>query len=599
MNTKFQMLFFHAKDLVRTSPLILLMSLIAGISSVVAIENEKESWAFSYTVLAFVACLGISLFFALKMAAERYSKKVLLYSIGFLTLVGLYFFLPKTEKEFGPPDAFLLAGLFLLSHLLVSFVAYLQEKESKSFWFYNKQLFLNVFLTGVFTFVLVGGVMLALLSVDKLFELNFDDSLYPKIFLFLSITGSTFIFLLFGSGGIQELEKPTPYPPALKFFTQLILIPLLLIYVVILYLYASKILIQWELPRGWVSYLILIYACVGQLALLLVHPLKNDLAKSWVKIFSRIFYFSLIPLLVLLFVALFTRILEYGYTEPRYFLLILSLWLTSVVGYFCIKENASIKFIPLSLFAFGAFALFMPYLNAFSSAKRSQISELEKELSEAKVLKEGKIQFDHKISDTQSESIADKFHFLAQRGEWASVSKWVPKKQIEILSPEVAESQYWNFKSKLKHQFTNVSNTKPNDLEKSFTLDIEPQLVKTSGFDYAYSFKVPTQVSLPLEKDQLDISYSPYANSPSLLFTLKLENGKTVSKDLLPTLQNLAQPYKNQGGTISSGPISSEFSLADYKFELHFQTLSARATGTKGSEWVLDPLQFTILIRKN
>ena len=599
MNSKFQMLLSKAKELLRTSPLVLLMSFLAAISSIVAIENENEPWAFSFTVLAFVACLGISLFFALQMAAERYSKRALLYSLGFLILFGVYLVLPKSQKEFGAPNAYFLAGLFLLSHLLVSFVGYLKERDSKSFWYYNKQLFLNIFLTAVFTFVLVGGVMLAILSVDKLFELEFRDTLYPEVFLFLAIIGSTFIFLLFGSGGIRELEKQTPYPSALKFFTQLILIPLLLIYVVILYLYALKIAIQWELPRGWVSYLILIYACVGQLALLLVHPLKSDQARSWVKIFSRIFYFSLIPLLVLLFVALFTRVLDYGYTEPRYFLLILSLWLSSVVAYFCFRQNASIKFVPLSLFAFGAFALFMPYLNAFSSAKRSQKAELSKELREAKVLQGGKIEFEHKITEAQRESIVDKFRFLVERGEWDSIEQWIPKKQLAALAPHVAKKDYWVFESKLKSEFTNVTETKANPLDLGFTLDFEPELVKTKGFDYVYFFKVPTVETFTLEKDQLSIDYSPYAANPKLLFTVKSENGESTTKDLLPTLQSLLEPYKNRSGTIASEPLSTEFTLANYTFKLHFQTISAREVKPKASDLLLDPLEFTVLIRKN
>ena len=75
-----------------------------------------------------------------------------------------------------------------------------------------------------------------------------------------------------------------------QFFTQFILIPLLIIYVVILYFYCAKIVINWQLPRGWVSYLVLAYSIVGIFALLLVHPLKELKLKSWIVIFSKLFY---------------------------------------------------------------------------------------------------------------------------------------------------------------------------------------------------------------------------------------------------------------------------------------------------------------------
>ena len=220
---------------------------------------------------------------------------------------------------------------FILSHLLVSFIAFFGKEKELNFWQYNKNLFINLFLTAIFTGVLTGGVELAILAVDKLFDFNFNDRYYLETFYFLSIFGSSFIF---NEEGLLQLEKDGTYPVILKFFTQYILIPLLIIYAVILYFYSAKILINWELPRGWVSYLILAYAVVGILALLLVHPLKHESTASWVRIFSKVFYFTLIPLLVLLFTAIFTRILEYGYTEPRYFVLLLAIWLTLVVFYF-------------------------------------------------------------------------------------------------------------------------------------------------------------------------------------------------------------------------------------------------------------------------
>src|SRR5690606_7241037 len=230
--------------------------------------------------------------------------------LGILFLIGFYFILPKDEDDFTEFYAYLLIPVFILSHLLVSFVAFVRKQDHENnFWQYNKNLFVNFFLTLVFTGVLTGGVLLAILAVDNLFNVGFEENIYGQIFVSLLIFGSSFIFLLFNETGLDFLEKEGKYPVVLKFFTQYVLIPLLCIYVVILYFYSGKILINWELPRGWVSYLILAYSIVGILALLLVHPLKENTDKSWIRIFSKVFYFTLIPLIVLLFVAIFTRVL--------------------------------------------------------------------------------------------------------------------------------------------------------------------------------------------------------------------------------------------------------------------------------------------------
>lgn len=177
----------------------------------------------------------------------------------------------------------------------------------------------------------------------------------------MAIFGSTFIFLLFNAKGLSNLEKESQYPVILKFFTQFVLIPLLIIYLVILYFYSGKILLAWELPRGWVTYLVMAFSIVGILALLLVYPLKEIKAKSWVVIFSKVFYYSLLPLLILLFTAIFTRVLQYGFTEARYYVLVLAIWLATLTIYYIFYKKASIKFIPISLFCFGIFGLLFPF----------------------------------------------------------------------------------------------------------------------------------------------------------------------------------------------------------------------------------------------
>ena len=126
------------------------------------------------------------------------------------------------------------------------------------------------------------------------------------------------------SGRIFQLEKDGSYPQILKFFTQFVLIPLLLIYVTILYFYAGKILINWELPRGWVSYLILIFSLFGLLSFLLVHPIAQKKENLWIYSFNRWFYFVLIPLIGLLFWAILYRINLYGITHGRYYVLLLA-----------------------------------------------------------------------------------------------------------------------------------------------------------------------------------------------------------------------------------------------------------------------------------
>ena len=457
MIKKFREVFGKTDDVLREYSIVLVMAFLAAISAIYYINYDYNSreYSFVYVKFGLVASLGISVMYALKMLSQRIGKEILLQLIGITFLIFFYFLLPTEEKQFTEVYAFLLIPTFILSHLLVSFIPFLGKNRELNFWQYNKNLFINIFLTAVFTGVLTGGIMLAIASVDNLFDFHFNSRFYSYTFSFFSIFGSSFIFLLFNEKGLAYLEKNDDYPVILKFFTQYVLVPLLLIYAVILYFYSAKILINWELPRGWVSYLILTYSVVGILAILLVHPLRKDSTKSWVKIFSKIFHYTLAPLIILLFVAIFTRILEYGYTEPRYFVLIIALWLTTVVLYFMFFRKQTIKFVPISLFIFGLFSLMCPYLNTFSVAKRSQKSQLMKTLIRKNILEDGKINFDKKISGEDADEISDKFNFLAKRNEndfLLSILPIEPKKKFE---KELADNSDWRF-NMIRNEFTNA-----------------------------------------------------------------------------------------------------------------------------------------------
>ena len=363
------------------------------------------------------------------------------------------------------------------------------------------------------------------------------------------------------------MEKDGTYPVILKFFTQYILIPLLIIYAVILYFYSAKILLNWELPRGWVSYLILAYSVVGILALLLVHPLKQESTASWVRVFSRIFYFTLIPLLVLLFTAIFTRILEYGYTEPRYFVLLLAIWLTSVVFYFIITKRATIKFVPISLFAFGLFSLVFPYLNTFSVATRSQKTELKNILNQNKVLKNGKIDFTAKVSDTVADEISNKIGFLVKRDETDFVMNYMNLKYQKIITSKINKGELYGIQSQIRSSFSNVDKTK-NSFGENFELVAENRLRSVQGYDFfARVGNFRDTEGLTVGQDIFTITSQQ--KEKLLIITLNTNENWDASAEI----KALMAKHSNRTGRLSVPEITLEHDLVDYQIKIIFDNL--------------------------
>ncbi|WP_288446470.1 DUF4153 domain-containing protein [uncultured Chryseobacterium sp.] len=570
MKTKFRETLNRANEVIFRYPMILVMALSASAGAICIAETERSEIS-AYIKFTICSCLGISLMFALKMLSQRIGKELLLHISGIVFLSGFYLILPDKKSGFTEIYIYTIAVTALLSHLLVSFAPFLEKDRELRFWQYNKNLFINTFLTAVFTGVLTGGVELAILAVDQLFDLSFHSRVYRDTFFVLAILGSSFIFLLFNDKGLNNLEQDGKYPVILKFFTQFVLIPLLLIYAAILYLYSFKILIHWELPRGWVSYLVLAYSTVGILALLLVYPLKEENARSWVKIFSKAFYYTIVPLIVLLFTAVFTRILEYGYTEPRYFVLLLALWLLSIVVYSIFSRKSTIKFIPISLFLFGAFALIFPYLNAFSVANRSQKKQLMSILKQNQLISAGTINFSKKVNDTIRNEIADKFVFLAERKQVEFLSKLLNEKDRTELANHISAGEFYTVRYDIQNKFSDVNVTVKNRPYETNRLVLvrEKQAVELGNYQYLISFYRYSRDSQTLNADEFELKDQLTDKS-----SLKLILNSEQEVDFGPQIIRLFEENKNKTGNVKIPEIAMESDLGKYHVKLIFNEIT-------------------------
>lgn len=560
MNNKINVILEKIKTLILNYPLVLLMSLATVIIIIYGIETEPDKENSYYLLrLGIVFSLGISSQFALKIISQRIRNGIIWQIIGLLFLIGFYFVFPKNENNFTDFYVFIIVPSVILSHLLVAFIAFTRKENSEqNFWQYNKNLFINLFLTAVFTCVLTGGVELAILAIQELFNYNFDKKIYLETFVTLSIFGSTFIFLLFNETGLEYLEKEGTYPVVLKFFTQFILIPLLIIYAVILYFYCLKITINWQLPRGWVSYLILAYAIVGILALLLVHPLKNENAKSWIIIFNKIFYYTLIPLIVLLFIAIFTRVLQYGYTEARYFVLLISIWLSLIVLYFIFFKKGTIKFIPISLFIFGLFALVFPYFNAFSVSKRSQEKELARVLTENKLIVNGKIDFKITVLDTVANEVENKFEFLSERLDKDYLKTFLDDK----TKTEVDKNKFW-----YSDLFKNVKFT-DKTVNTYLRIYSNRNVYEIKDYQFLLKSEYGGDFESNINKDKIKIIKSNGTNST---FEIKINDDV---KDIMPLIKEFCEKHKNASKDVIVDELSLNIELNKYKIKIFFDSIN-------------------------
>ena len=83
-----------------------------------------------------------------------------------------------------------------------------------------------------------------------------------------------------------------------------------------------------------------------------------------------------LPVVVMLWLALYQRIRQYGFTEPRYFLLALSVWLGAAALFFGVTRSRRIRLIPISLILLTLLDFAGPW-SSHDVARRSELSRLE------------------------------------------------------------------------------------------------------------------------------------------------------------------------------------------------------------------------------
>ncbi|MGB1205528.1 MAG: DUF4153 domain-containing protein [Chitinophagales bacterium] len=357
--------------------------------------------------LALMAMLNIGLSFALYLFAEKeqfsVSKKYFLQIISILLLVIYFFCLPShviQEIPFKPYAQYFLFALAL--HFFIAFLPYLKTKDVNAFWSYNTFLFTRFTTAIFFSATLFLGLAFAYVAISVLFDGKIEAQFYFQTFLFISFVFNTWFFVAGIPDDLSVFDGKIQYNKALKVFSQFILIPLMLIYLSILYLYIVKIALAWTWPRGMVSSLILGIAVLGILALLFLYPLAQKDENSWVKTISKAYYIVLIPLIIVLWLAIQVRVGSYGVTENRYFLILLASWLTFISLYFNLKKQANIKIIPISIFLFITVAAIGP-LSAFNVSGRSQTARLIKVLEENNMLENNK--FSNKAVKIERETV--------------------------------------------------------------------------------------------------------------------------------------------------------------------------------------------------
>lgn len=378
----------------RRFPCVILDALAGTVAAIILINRDYDDRGGPEERIFLAALLGIAFIFALTVFAERRGwprARILITQAAGAVLLILYA-ITLPAHVFVPPYIHLIrfGVIFIAAHLLVAFAPFISRGETNGFWQYNRILFLRSLTSALYALVLYAGLAVALAAIDNLFDVHVPSERYFELFTVIAGLFMTWFFLSGVPGQLDRLESEAHYPKALKIFTQYVLIPLVVVYLVILYAYMAKILITWHWPQGWVANLVLGFSIAGIFSLLLVYPIQSLAENVWIRTFARWFHVALIPLIGLLLLAVWRRVAEYGMTENRYFVIVLGLWLAAMVVMAFATGGKHIKAIPLSLFLVAMLSSIGPW-GAFAVSERSQCGRLAGILERNGMLENGRV----------------------------------------------------------------------------------------------------------------------------------------------------------------------------------------------------------------
>ncbi len=473
-------------------PFMLLSMLIGTAATICAIDPSLNTLDYNveewFMKIFFFCALAFVYFISSVLYGESRKNKItsILLQISCLLLVVLYYFFTPELDDFSVKDGSTLGLLIFAGLLSISFAFVISKRKvHQAFWQFNRKVISRFFVSLLYSGSLFGGLALAMLAVHYLFQIEIDEERYGQLFFL--------IFCLFGTwhwaagipNQLEELEHDKTYPKGLSVFTKYILLPLVYLYLIILYAYTIRILILWELPQGWVSYLVLTLAGIGIIACLFVWPLNDAHTKSWIKSYSRYFFYALLPLLALLYTGILRRISDYGITPNRYIVLILACWLLAISLYFLLSKKKDIRILPVSLSILTIAVIIGPW-SMYSVSTESQIKRLEKMMKENGLWVDGAVDTTHvQISDSIGVEINKILSELEDiNGDVAVLNKrW----NLQLDSQTVSELSWDDVSRRLNIPTQSTYHSDYSDLPDFNYWVNDNDGIVVSGYDYYYS----------------------------------------------------------------------------------------------------------------
>lgn len=409
-------------------------------------ENKKLNW-----IIGYYLSVGTLLSLTLHLWCEEMKRIIPKIAVQagmhlLLILDAIYLYSYSYEKSFTEIGIAHGAGILAIG-LSVFFLSFFKEKNDIPSWNFALSSITACVTANVIGCIMSGGICFLILSVHKLFDLSIDSTCYLYVVILCNVCLSMFLFL-----GLlpQKQEKHNTRPLQHSFFNGVIhylFLPLTGGYLIVLYIYALRILINWELPIGWVSWLVITLMTGCIVIEFGLYPSRMAQQKRTDNLIARWLPLFVLPLLFLMTIGIIRRFNDYGVTINRLYLITLNIWCYFVCITLIIIKAKRISWIPISFSLVFLLTSVLPvnYASITRQIIQKEVNQTiirQKPMLNLPLSQEQYNQWLKTFSPEQARQINEKFIYLYEWFGKESICQWIDEDaSLYMLRTEFEDKQ--------------------------------------------------------------------------------------------------------------------------------------------------------------
>jgi len=529
--------------IIKRFPLTLFFSVVS--TTLVIVKSELENPESTAVLDKIILCsfMGMFLLTLLQLVSERISfkgfKRILIYTAGlaFILLYGV--FLPEHLQGCDAMRYFMIVSSFFLLIFIVPFTGRGEEGSlnfQRNIWHTGTWYLYAIVVSGI----LFTGIAIAYAMVSALFGVENYQFLIHSFTICICFV-APMVFL----NGLPPYEETLSIKESegfIRMVVDYVLIPLVMVYILILALYFGKTTLALKLPEGRTAYLVISCSSLGILIYYLVHRFDSVAQIGIERIFTKIFFWFMIPMVVLLWIAIIMRLSEYGVTENRYIVLMLAAWISAVTIHGLLIRKKNFITWPAILAAILILSISGPW-SMFSVSRSSQYARMMDILNRYGAVQNGKlVKAASPLSREDSDSLYSSIDYLLSTHKGSLIVALMPD---ELRTGDLAKTDGdYNWQIMIENTLEEKFNlrTDPESADKAvvkndacfqiFQNDSQPEPVELEGFSYLvtvdwslsnninagnYTVKVDTKNELlnitAKDKQKISVDFAEYAST--------------------------------------------------------------------------------------